>query len=133
MQLTDEEKIVMNEKVCQLPIIQELKSNDAELMKGQRLIQEHLCEVDERLEDGSIFMKGLKEDIEQMSNRSEQMHLEVRNDLKDHKYQDIKSELKEKNEQIRKYKEKVWSIFKIILTGLIGIGSGGLTVYLFGT
>jgi len=137
MSLTPQEE-ALNNQVQNLPVVIQLQETDKILMDGQHEIQEHLNEVDQRLEDGSKVMKGLIEDVKSLSSlfsghvtRTEQMHTEIKAEIKDNKYQDMKAELKAKNEEIENTRRKVWEVVKMILTGIISLAVGGLGVYLF--
>jgi len=104
----------------QSPIIQTLMETDETLYQelktleeGQEGIQSHLNEVDTRLEDGSKVMADLKDDVKSLKNiftnhatRTEQMHQETKDALKDHKYQDLREEKKELQKQIEDGKKE---------------------------
>ena len=137
MELTPQAQ-ALETQLTQSPLICELQETDEKLLKGQKGIQEHLSEVDERLEDGSKVMAELKSDIKGLSNifnnhvtRTEQMHQEIKSEIKDNKYQDMKAELKEKSEEVENTKRKIWDVFKLFLTGVVSIAVGGASVYLF--
>jgi len=125
-------------QVKQSPIICALEKADKKLIEGQNSIQEHLNEVDDRLEEGSAVMKGLIVDVKEVFNfmhtqaqRSEQMHLETKDALKDHKYQDIKDENKALKLKFEEAKKRRWDIVKGLLLLMAGSLISGVSVYIF--
>ena len=135
--LTPQEQ-ALETQISKLPTIAKLEETDRLLMEGQNSIQEHLNEVDERLEDGSKVMAGLKSDIKGLYNifsnhvtRTEQMHQEIKTEIKDNKFKDVTSELKEKNKEIEAIKEKFWGAVKMISNAILSVIVGGLIVYFF--
>ena len=133
-------------QVKQSPIICKLEEEGKMLLEGQNSIQEHLNEVDDRLEDGSLVMDGLIKNVKEIfsfmniqAQRSEEMHRETKDALNNHKYQDIKEELKAKQAQLEKKdieikdgKKRRWEILMRFLTGAISIGVSYLAFKYFG-
>lgn len=153
MSLTEEEKNRMNAQVCELEIIKELQKNDEQLKYGQQCIQEHLNEVDRRLEDGSKVMKGLITDVKEVfdlvehnADKSAERHREamqgnadLKIEIKDNKYKDMSQDLKEskrliekKDKEIKEGKRKRWDLLKIVISGIVSLIVGGLLVRFFG-
>ena len=137
MELTPQAQ-ALETQLTQSPLICELQETDEKLLKGQKGIQEHLSEVDDRLEDGSRVMAELKSDIKGLSGifnnhvmRTEQMHQEIKSEIKDNKFKDVTAELKNKNEEIEAIKTRFWGGVKMILNGVISIIVGGAVVYFF--
>ena len=138
-------RLTLNNQVCELPIIEELKSNDLKLFdevkdlkEGHSDIIEHLDHIDSRLEDGTERMDGIEGKVDKIadklnsySERAEQRHREIKDDLKDQKYQDLKEEKKELQAQIDAGKKTRWEVTKIVITGIVSIIVGGAVVYLF--
>lgn len=122
----------------QSPKFCKLEEEAKKLLSGQTNIQTHLDEVDTRLEDGSRVMKGLIEDVKEVFNfmnsqaqRSEEMHRETKDALKDHKYQDIKDENKALKQAFEDAKKRRWDILKGLLLILAGATVGVVSGYLF--
>ena len=125
-------------QVIQSPTICKLEEAGKILTEGQNSIQEHLNEVDDRLEDGSRVMKGLISDVKEIFNfmnsqaqRNEEMHRETKEALKDHKYQDMKEENKALKQKFEDAKKRRWDIVKIVIGSILGLVMGGVSVYLF--
>ena len=125
-------------QVKQSPTICKLEEEGIMLLEGQTRIQEHLSEVDERLEDGSRVMKGLIQDVKEVfrfmntqAQRQEEMHRETKDALKDHKYQDIKEENKKLKQDFEDAKKRRWDILKGLLLLMAGSLVSGISVYIF--
>ena len=131
-------QIAFETQVKQSPTICKLEEEGKTLLEGQNSIQEHLNEVDDRLEDGSRVMKSLITDVKQVfsfmhtqAQRQEEMHRETKDALKDHKYQDIKDENKKLKQKFEDANKRKWDMLKGLVLILASSAIGGISVYLF--
>jgi len=142
--LTPQQEAFENQ-LSQSPSFCNLEEDNKKLIAGQNRIQEHLNEVDHRLEDGSRVMKGLINDvkrvfdlIESNADKSAERHREamqgnsdLKIEIKDNKYKDMSEDLRsakrlieKKDDEAKEGKRKRWDLGMKVLTSVISLGVG---------
>lgn len=126
----------------QLPTIKALKEADETLYRelktleqGQKSLED---KVDTGFEKGKERMDGMESKIDNLFNlftshtqRTEQMHQETKDALKDHKYQDLKEEKKALQAQIDDAKKRKWDIAKGLGLLIAGAIISGISITFF--
>jgi hypothetical protein len=131
MELSPEQQ-ALDERLRDQPVVKEIHEDLEGLKVGQKLLDE---KVDKGFIKGTKRMDGIEGKVEHLSDkfdsfvsmftnhvqRTEQMHREIKEDIKDDKYQDLKEEKKALQQEIAEGKKRKWDILKGI--GLVIAGA----------
>lgn len=141
MEYTPEQE-ALNSRVCELPIIHEIKHAEAEIIedlvglkKGQEEIHE---KVNTGFSKGKDRMDGLETMFKNHIESTKENHKEAMNtlsdlktEIKDNKLKDLSQDLAKKNEEIAVIKSRVMAGVKMVVNTILSILAGGAIVYLF--
>lgn len=146
--MTDEEIRLKDESLRKLPTIQSLIETDTEILKDVEDLKRDVSGLTEGLENLSEtvtrgFEKGrrrmddidgkidkLDNSISMFMQRSETMHNDTISAVKDQRYQDLREEKKELQNQINEAKKKRWEVLKIIIGAFVGAIVSALAFHL---
>ena len=136
----------LNGQVCELPVIKNLQAKDDEIIEDLEGLKEGQDGLNKRLDKGTERMNGIEGKVQNLSDkfdsflsmfsnhvqRTEQMHREIKDNMKDEKYNDLKEEKKALQLEIDEGKKRKWDIAKGIGLLVAGAIISGISVKLFG-
>lgn len=84
--LTEQQRQELNGHVEKLPIVEQLKDNDEQLLKGQQ-------DIEDRLDKGAKRMDGIEGELKSLKEEFQKGIKEVITEVKDRKFTELKDEL----------------------------------------
>lgn len=136
------EQLAQNKIICELPIIDEIKKSESEIIEDLEGLKQGQEEINIKVDNGFSKSKDRMDGLETMfknhiestkENHKEAMKTlaDLKTEIKDNKLKDLSQDLAKKNEEIAVIKSRVMIGVKMVANTILSILAGGAIVYLF--
>lgn len=100
----------LNGQVCELDVIKELQDKDQEIIEDLEGLKKGQSSIEKRLDKGAERMDGIEGEVKQVKDeikslkdmlvafvqQSHNNHLELKSDIKDEKYQELRNDMRDR-------------------------------------
>lgn len=111
--LNEQQKIELNGHVEKLPIIEQLKDNDEQLLKGQQ-------DIEDRLDKGAKRMDGIEGELKSLKEEFQKGIKEIITEVKDQKITDLKKDLSDRKTSDTGLKNDLIKIAVVSVLAVLG-------------
>ena len=111
--LTEQQKQELNGHVEKLPIVEQLKDNDEQLLRGQQ-------DIEERLDKGAKRMDGIEGELKSLKEEFQKGIKEIITEIKDQKITDLKKDLGDRKNSDTSLKNDLIKIVVVTVISAIG-------------
>jgi len=125
------EQLALNERICELPIIAELREKDAEIISDLELIKEGQDKINDKVDLGFAKGKDRMDGLESMfkdhisttkDNHKETMsaYSDLKTEIRDQKITELKNELKDRKSSDSSLKNDMIKILVVTVISAVG-------------
>jgi len=125
------EQLALNERICELPIIAELREKDAEIISDLELIKEGQDKINDKVDLGFAKGKDRMDGLESMfkdhisttkDNHKETMsaYSDLKTEIRDQKITELKNELKDRKSSDSSLKNDMIKILVVTVISSVG-------------
>lgn len=111
--LTEQQKQELNGHIESLPVVEQLKLNDEQLLKGQQ-------DIEGRLDKGAERMDGIEDELKDLKGELISGLKNVISEVRDQKLSELKNELKDRKSSDNTLKNDVIKIIIVSVIGAVG-------------
>jgi len=111
--LTQQQIQELNGHVESLPVVEQLKHNDEQLLQGQQ-------DIEDRLDKGATRMDGIEDEVRKLSDTLKDGLKDVIAEVRDQKLSELKTELKDRKTSDSSLKNDLIKIAVVTILGAIG-------------
>jgi len=111
--LTEQQRQELNGHVEKLPIVEQLKDNDEQLLRGQQ-------DIEERLDKGAKRMDGIEGELKSLKEEFQKGIKEIITEIKDQKITDLKKDLGDRKNSDTSLKNDLIKITVVTVISAIG-------------
>jgi len=111
--LTEQQRQELNGHVEKLPIVEQLKDNDEQLLRGQQ-------DIEERLDKGAKRMDGIEGELKSLKEEFQKGIKEIITEIKDQKITDLKKDLGDRKNSDTSLKNDLIKIVVVTVISAIG-------------
>ncbi len=125
----EQEREQVNEKIKNLPVIQDLQKADFEIIKDLEGLKDGQEEINERLDKGAERMDGIEADVRDLKDIVIKGFSDIKDTINTKENEKLRSDIEKMIENKNKNENRVWDIIKIFLGVLIvaGLSYVGIT------
>jgi len=111
--ITEQQRQELNGHVEKLPIVEQLKDNDEQLLRGQQ-------DIEERLDKGAKRMDGIEGELKSLKEEFQKGIKEIITEIKDQKITDLKKDLGDRKNSDTSLKNDLIKIVVVTVISAIG-------------